>query len=52
MKKIALVLAAMASVLVLASCASKGTTVDQTAAPQTTAPAHHHGHHDYKGEVK
>jgi len=48
MKKIAWVLGVMASALVLASCASKGTT-DQTVAPQTTAPAHH-GHHDYKGE--
>lgn len=51
MKKIALVLAVMASALVLASCASKG-TANQTVAPQTTAPAHHHGHHDYKGEMK
>lgn len=51
MKKILLVIGVVASAMVLASCASKG-TVDQTPAPQaTTAPAHH-GHHDYKGEVK
>jgi predicted small lipoprotein YifL len=51
MKKSLLALGVVASVLVLASCASKG-TVDQTPAPQTTTVSTHHGHHDYKGEVK
>lgn len=46
MQKMALVLGVIASALVLASCASKGTSVDQTAAAQPVA------HHDYKGEVK
>ena len=51
MKKITLALAILASTLVLASCASKGTT-EQTPAPEaTTAGHHHHGHHDYKGET-
>jgi len=52
MKKIALMLGVVASVLVLASCASKGTADQTTAAPAQVAPAHHHHHHDYKGEVK
>lgn len=52
MKKIALVLGVIASALVLASCANKG-PADQTVAPQTTTvTTSHHGHHDYKGEVK
>ncbi|HSW93808.1 MAG TPA: hypothetical protein VLJ15_05555 [Gammaproteobacteria bacterium] len=55
MKKIAFILAIMASALVLTSCASKGTPA-QTTAPDTTAAPHHHhhhhGHHDYKGETK
>lgn len=49
MKKIAFVLGVVASALILASCASKGTT-DQTAATATPAPATT-THHDYKGEV-
>ncbi len=48
MKKMILALGVVASVLVLASCASKG-AVDQTVpAPEQTK----HGQHDYKGEVK
>lgn len=46
MKKIALVLGVVASVVALSSCANK-TTTDQNVA--TTAPVAHH--HDYKGEM-
>jgi hypothetical protein len=55
MKKIAVVVSAIALVSVLASCASKG-TMDQTtqatpamSSSETTASAHHG--HDYKGEM-
>ena len=46
MKKIALLLSVIASALVLASCASKG-TMDQSNVSSTPAPVHH----DYKGET-
>lgn len=52
MKKIAFLLGVVASALVLASCATKDTAADQTVVPQTTTAPAHHGHHDYKGEVK
>jgi PBP1b-binding outer membrane lipoprotein LpoB len=55
MKKIAIIASVIASALVLASCASKGTMDQSTTAASSTqtsaAPAaHHHRHHDYKGE--
>lgn len=46
MKKIALVLGAIAAVLILAGCASKAKEQPAAEATQHTAPAHH----DLKGE--
>jgi ABC-type glycerol-3-phosphate transport system substrate-binding protein len=48
MKKMILALGVVASVLVLASCASKGAADQTVPAPEQTK----HAHHDFKGEVK
>ena len=48
MKKIALVI----SLLVLAGCASKGTTNQNVGVDSSVKTAAGHSHHDYKGEVK
>jgi outer membrane murein-binding lipoprotein Lpp len=49
MKKIILALGVVASVLVLASCASKG-TMDQSATDTSSTQTSTSAHHDFKGE--
>ncbi len=57
MKKIALVLSIVASALVLASCANKGTeqptvvSTDNNAKVVAVPAKHHRHHHNYKGEA-